>query len=122
MSKLPGFIQQYQEEPNELPKDPRNHIFPEESPSACNRDCRRFWMVNTKTISFALYATQDPYADPRRICAYAFSCGQDISSLQFRLKEGECPADLVRRVVPVLTECFLQLAEAEKEAEGIYGH
>ena len=99
------------EEPFRLPKIPVRSSFPSKCPPACNRECKRFYETHTRLLSFALYATQDPAKDPRRICVYAFSCGMEIESMPFILKEGETPQELVVRVVPELMKLFIEMAE-----------
>jgi hypothetical protein len=105
-----------------LPKNPKNYIFPEQCPAGCLRNCKRFYMAHTPVLSFALYATQNPDADPARICAYAFSCGQNLESFPFTKGRTETPINLLRRCVPQLIIAFQELAKVELEVTCVNKH
>jgi hypothetical protein len=102
-----------------LPKSPIKDTFPSECLPGCGRNCKQFYQVHTKLISFALYATQDPAQNPREICAYAFSCGNELMGEKFTLEQGETPVDLIHRVVPALLNVFVEAAVAEKENNAV---
>lgn len=109
-TSLPG-----DDEPERLPKSPlQKDVFPECEPEGCTRGCHRFYMAHTRTISFAMYATQDPTKNPRKVCVYAFSCGDDLLGERVELAPGETPEMLLKRVVPILLKTFVERAEEAK--------
>lgn len=100
-------------------KVPNRDLFPESCPPNCGRNCKQFYQAHTKIISFALYATKEPGCNPREICMYAFSCGMEMMGEKFVLKEGEAPAQLLERVVPIVINLFAEMAVADRSELGI---
>ena len=121
MSKFPhAAILADLEDSGKLPKSPKQiDAFPEVEPEGCTRGCHKFYQVHTNTISFAMYATQDPKKDPRKVCVYAFSCGEDLIGEKVELLPGETPEILLKRVVPALVRTFIDQAMDYKEDHAI---
>jgi len=99
-------------------RNPAVEPFPAKNPPVCTRECERFFQSHGKVISFALYAPRDIGKQQDRIvCAYAFSCGDEIHGKKYRMQQGEGPPELIRRIASDLTTTFIDMAMLVEELD-----